>query len=154
MRTAVAAGVAAVTLGATACSGNDAPVRDDRGQVREEADVSVFHLQVGDCTQRSEVGELSSVAAAPCDQPHAYEVFAVATYRGDSYEVAAIDTYARQSCASAFTGFVGRPVADSVLAMTYITPTGDSFDQGDREVTCLVGAGSGPAVGTLRDANR
>lgn len=154
MRTVLAVALVGTALAAAACSGTDEPVRDEQGQVKEQSDVSVFHLQLGDCTQNAELGEVSSVGAVPCDQPHAYEVFAVGQYQGDTYDATAIDTYAQSSCASAFEGFVGRAVADSVLEVTYLTPTVGSFDEGDRAVTCLVGTGAESTTGTMRGANR
>lgn len=131
------------------------PDRDEHGNVVAPADVSVFHLRLGDCTQDSGIGgEVTSVSATACGEPHAYEVFAVGEYTGTDYDVTAIDGFAQTYCASAFEGFVNRPVADSGLELTYLTPTAESFGTGDREVTCLVGTGSEATTGSLRGANR
>lgn len=130
------------------------PSRDEAGHVSEEGDLSVFHLRVGDCTQGSALGEVASVGATPCDQPHAYEVFATASVEGEAYDSRAIDTFAQEACTREFATFVGVPVGDSVLDVTYLTPTADSFSRGDREVTCLVGAGAAPSTGTLRGTRR
>lgn len=130
------------------------PNRDEQGHVTQQEDVSVFHLRLGDCTQDSALGEVASVGATPCDQPHAYEVFAIAQVEGDTYDATTIDSFAQQACRREFTSFVGVDVDDSALDVTYLTPTQDSFAQGDREVTCLVGTGTGPSTGTLRGAAR
>lgn len=155
---ALAALALVVAIVATGCAiGIDTtgePSRDEQGKVSEEGDLSVFHLQIGDCTQGSALGEVASVGATPCDQPHSYEVFASAQVEDETYDRNLIDMFAQMTCTQEFTKFVGLPVSDSVLDVTYLTPTEDSFSRGDREVTCLVGTGSGTSTGTLRGANK
>ncbi|MBX7158798.1 MAG: septum formation family protein [Acidimicrobiia bacterium] len=154
MRKLLAGVLVAVTLGGTACAIANEPERDEQGQVKEQGDVSIFHLRLGDCTQDASLGLVSNVGAVPCDQEHAYEVFAVAQYQGDTYDAAKIDSFAQEVCAAEFKTFVGRDVSDSVLDVTYLTPTADSFGRDDREVACLVGSGAAPTTGSLRGADR
>lgn len=155
MRTVLVCAVAALALLWSGCTdAGGEPRRDEQGNMTEQGDVSVFHLHLGDCTQDPTLGEVSNVAATPCDQPHAYEVFAVTQYEGDEYRPVSIDAFAQSSCAAAFSGFVGLPVDDSGLSMTYITPTEPSFGAGDREISCLVGSDADPTSGSLRGARR
>jgi hypothetical protein len=149
--TAAIAGLLVVGLGA--CSDDDAE-RDDSGAVTEGGDESVFDIAVGDClTDQSTSGEVSDVPVVPCDQPHSSEVFHTYQVPGDDFpgDFTQITT---EQCMPAFQEFVGVPSEQSALQVTTLEPTAETWEQGDRELVCIVVDPAGNVTGSLRGANR
>ena len=148
---AVAAGLLVVGLGA--CS-DDEPERDESGSVTEGGDESVFELAVGDClTDSATTGVIEDVPVVPCDEPHASEVFhtfdvADGDFPGDF--TADIES----GCLPAFEEFVGVAYDQSALEITWLEPTAESWEQGDREVACIVNDPAGNVTGSLEGAAR
>ena len=128
MRSRILAGLLGIALLATACSSGD----------------SVFELQVGDCFDDEYVNgeipsEISDVPLVDCSDLHDNEVYAVfevndASYPGQS----ALDATADEGCFVRFEPYVGRDYYESSLDFIYMTPTSDSWDEGDREVVCVL----------------
>ena len=65
-----------------------------------------------------------------------------------------IETVVQDQCLPAFQAFVGLAYQDSVLEVSYLAPTQDSWDAGDRELLCLIYDPSGDVTGSLAGANR
>lgn len=135
--------------------------RGDDGSLSSAGNVTVEDLQVGDCfnaTEFSDEGaEVSDVDGVPCDEPHAFEVFAVADYTAETYPAsdAQFETAFGEVCVPPFEDYVGVPYADSVLWASAITPTEDGWNAGDREFIChLHEEDASPITGSQRDANR
>ncbi len=136
--------------------------RGDDGALTSAGNVTVEDLRVGDCFNAGEFSdegdvEVSDVDGVPCEEPHAFEVFAVADYTGSTYPATqeqfnvAFDAV----CVGAFESYVGMPYADSVLWASAITPTEDGWDSGDREFIChLHNEDTSPITGSQRGANR
>ena len=103
---------------------------------------SVQALQVGDCfddtTELVELGEVRRVPPVPCEEPHDNEVFHVADYSGDTYSAAQIGDFAADVCFAAFEPYVGRSYESSVLDIRWLEPSEESWDQGDREIVCVL----------------
>jgi Septum formation/Protein of unknown function (DUF2510) len=119
--------------------------------------VDVFDLKVGDCLADSvpRGEEVSSVQSVPCSEPHSEEVYAAVTLpEGDFPGEEAVSAQADELCAAEFESFVGLPYEESVLYLSYLTPTKESWSEGDREVVCSVYDPDGDTTGTLADANR
>jgi hypothetical protein len=138
----------------TACSGE--PEREEAtGELQESGDVDVFDVQVGDCLGgETAEGEISSVEATPCTEPHAEEIFASVTVADGEYPgQEALDAEA-EKCVSEFTEFVGMAYEESVLEINYMTPTEDSWALDDREILCTIYDPAGETTGTLSGANR
>lgn len=117
--------------------------RDGSGEIVAAGDLDVMTVQVGDCFDDPEAaGLVFSLDAIPCSQPHDNEVFAVESVAGvwtDYPGQGAVDDYAYERCSgSLFDDFVGTAYLDSVLDVFTLTPTPDSWDQGDREVVCAL----------------
>jgi hypothetical protein len=123
---------------------NDAS-RDGSGEIVGSGDLDVWTLQVGDCfDDPADLDDVVfDVAALPCSEPHDNEVFSLVpiagtfgeTYPGD----AAIQEYSYEACiGEPFDSYVGTDYLDSSLEVFTFTPSDESWDEGDREVVCVL----------------
>jgi hypothetical protein len=115
----------------------------------------VFSLSVGDCFNGTAVGTVTDVPKVDCAAPHDLEVFydfqlTGAAYPGDSV----VSDAAKAGCQAQFDSFVGMAYADSALDFTEFTPTADSWQGGDRTVSCVIGDPNGKTTGSLSGAAR
>lgn len=116
------------------------------GKADQGVAVSVFSISVGDCfvAPTDVKAELSDLNRVPCTLPHQQEAYASITYTppdgSDDYPGnTALDTFAKGTCAQAFTDYVGIAYPDSSLWLTYLLPSARSWQQGDdRSVWCFV----------------
>lgn len=149
--------VAAIVV-LTACSDDgDEPERDEQGNVTASADsANIFDVELGDCVgDFSDADEVTSVTVVPCADEHGQEVFAI-TEIADG-EFPGDDTFSAQAekdCVAQFGEFVGVAWDASELDYTWLQPTEESWEQGDRELVCLVFDPAGPVEGSLEDAGR
>ena len=137
----VAAVVAGAVLLIAACGGAE---RDDAGTIVEGGNLSVFSFHVGDCFNGLvEQPEVGSVAAVPCNEPHDAEVYHLFDHDGDDNATypgsAALSAYAVGPCISAFASYVGIDYAVSEIYATAMTPLVRSWEDGDREIVCVLG---------------
>lgn len=132
-------GVGIISAGAWAL---DETKRDDSGAIVESGDLGVFNFVVGDClTGMPEGSSIDKATGTPCDQPHEFEVYAETYLSNDSETVPTdIETQADEFCLENFEPFVGLPYQDSALGFMTLVPTAESWEQGDKELTCLIGA--------------
>jgi hypothetical protein len=131
--------------------------RGDDGSLTSAGNVSVDDLRPGDCFNTGDDVEISDVDGVPCSEPHEYEVFAVTTYEGDGTfpSDADLDGIFTQVCEPPFEQYVGEPYATSQIFGTMISPSEESFSEGDREYICVLYDPDNAALTTsLRDANR
>lgn len=154
-----AAAAAAASLALTGCSlfGQDSPDRDpDTQEILEEGDVSVYEIRVGDCLDSAELsGELNSVPVVPCGEPHDAEIYDSVMLSGDEFPgEAEVGAQADEYCVGAFESFVGVAYEDSELYASTILPSADSWNDGDREVLCVILDSDGGVTGSMRDAGR
>jgi hypothetical protein len=117
---------------------------------------SVFDLSVGDCFDDPAAGgEISSVDAVDCAEPHDNEVYALYDYDGDSYPgVDAMGAAADEGCEARFEDYVGIAYLDSELFYTHLTPTQESWDDGDREIVCVLYEPNTKLEGSMEGAAR
>lgn len=148
---AAVAGLLVVGLGA--CS--DEPERDEStGEVTEGGDESVFEIAVGDClTDSQSSGQVTDVPVVPCAEPHSSEVYHTfdvpdGDFPGDFTAVT------EEQCLPAFEEFVGLSYDASVLEVTTLEPSSDTWADGDRELVCIINDPAGNVTGTLAGANR
>lgn len=141
---------AAVAVGALTLSGCSAisdlfpkeSARDTETQeISEAGETDVFSLAVGDCFNDEAAEEIDSVEAIPCADPHDYEAYfafdlpEAETFPGDD----AISQAAADGCIAEFATFVGVAYEDAApLDFNYLSPTEGSWDEGDREILCIV----------------
>jgi hypothetical protein len=117
-------------------------------------------LEVGDCFDGAVEGEtVVSVTPVDCDQPHDKEVFAVFDYPDapDAYPGdEAVRAEAEEGCIPAFRSYVGKEFETSTLNVLYLTPTADTWRQGDKEITCtLLAPNEGEKLtGSMRGTGR
>lgn len=154
-RTVLWLAVISVAVLAAACG----PERDDTGQLTEAQDVAATDVEVGDCFNADTGESITDVGGVPCEQPHVYEVFALAqhdggddaAYPGDTQ----IQTQAEELCVAEFEGYVGLPYEESELLLTTVNPSQESWDGGDRETICALNLdGNAELTGSQRDSER
>ncbi|MFJ6651678.1 septum formation family protein [Microbacterium sp. NPDC091313] len=119
------------------------------------APAEVLSLQVGECLDDVASGIVSSDNLVDCALPHTYEVFADVSvpdgaYPGDDE----IGAYAQQECDPAFAAYVGLSYEESTLDYSYVGPSSDTWDQGDRQIACLLTDPAGETTGSLQGAAR
>ena len=168
-RLAAAAGTLtlALALGGCAAIGDllagGGPERDEEtNQVTESGDVDVFELQVGDCLNLGDTGELSSAAVVPCSEPHTEEIFHEFQLEdGDWPGEDAVEQAADEGCYGAFETFVGTPYEESTLDYVFLSPLESGWnDPGvkDRLVQCVIyeptDEGAADVTGSLEGAAR
>ena len=114
--------------------------RGDSGEINTGGTVSVDDLRTGDCFNNSEDEELiSEVDGIPCADPHAYEVFALVTHDAPAFPSdPEMDTVFRERCAPAFASYVGLPYDESELFGSMITPSEETWADGDRNFICIL----------------
>lgn len=115
----------------------------------------VLVLQVGQCLDDVASGFVSTDNLVDCALPHTYEVFGDfslpdGAFPGDDQIAAS----AQADCDGAFASYVGVTYDESTLDYNYVGPTTDSWDQGDRQVACLLTDPAGQTTGSLQGAAR
>lgn len=124
---------------------NDAPRDEDTNEVVEESNIDIFSLKVGDCKMEDPSGEISDTDVVPCSDPHDEEVYFEFELEGDEFpESTAIDAEGEAKCLPAFEEYVGAAYDVSTLALFWITPTQETWDQlNDRVVQCVLYSNDG-----------
>lgn len=113
--------------------------RNDQGALETGGNVSVDELRTGDCFNSGEETAISDVAGVPCSEPHEYQVFAVATHDEPSFPTdASMDGIFEEECVPPFETFVGTSYAESALYGNMITPSEESWADGDRVFVCVL----------------
>lgn len=120
-------------------------------------DTSAFDLEVGDCFafgvgDAAGSGDVQSVDLQPCDDEHDNETYLVFDATESSWPgKEALWDDADKGCYAEFESFVGIPWDDSVADFGYLTPTEQSWSEGDREVLCYAFIDGDTSPGTLED---
>jgi hypothetical protein len=106
-----------------------------------DSSLATFSLQVGDCFNDDAVagGSVSELPLTPCAEPHDNEIFyeysmTESVFPGSMEAL----TSASIRCLEEFKVFVGISFVDSVLTTFPVTPTAQSWAQGDRVVYCVL----------------
>jgi hypothetical protein len=146
-----AVGAVAAVLSMAACSGQDGPADAAAGSA----------LSVGDCLNVIDGvdGEAGSVATVPCEEPHAGEVvLAAAAFFAEDGQPPAEDrlqVIADTACEEAMVSYAGQSSAAAGVQMSYLHPSQESWEAGDRSLTCIAVAvdattgGIGRTTGSL-----
>jgi hypothetical protein len=106
-------------------------------------------VKVGDCLKEiPDSTRVLTVQTIECEQPHAGEVFSVLTMpEGDFPGQPAIDEYA-DKCSPELATYSPEAIADDSVQLYVLYPTAETWDQGDRAVTCIATLDP-PRTGTL-----
>jgi hypothetical protein len=107
-------------------------------------DESVFNAEVGECIESLAdlSGSITELPEASCDEDHEGEIFFLVEHEGDDDEFPGTDdveSEAREECeGDEFEDYVGVPYDETPIALAYITPSEDSWGDGDRETICVL----------------
>lgn len=108
----------------------------------DDDDVAAIDLEVGQCvTLDVDATEVARLPVVECSEVHQGEVYAVADIEGgDEYPgESTVIARAEELCAGdRFTEFVGVAYLESIYEIYTIYPIDDTWEDGDREVVCLV----------------
>jgi hypothetical protein len=141
-----------------ACSDDDGDGSDESSgdEPSGQEDASVFEIAVGDCLSDDVAGaNVEEVPTVPCDQPHTSEVYFTYNIEEESFpSPERMDSLTEEQCMPAFESFIGMPYDDSEIEVTTLEPTAESWEQGDRELVCMVVDPAGEVTGSLEGANR
>jgi hypothetical protein len=113
--------------------------RSSTGDITRSGDVSSYDLRIGDCWDKKEATaeSIDKVTARPCTEAHQYEVFFIGTLGVGTYPTMdAFEAYVEHTCGQAFQTYIGKAHADSTLAIFWLYPKRESWDDGDRTVQC------------------
>jgi hypothetical protein len=111
---------------------------------------SVQQFTVGQCVNDPVVAEdgqqeVGTLPVVDCSEPHTGEVFFVEELTGDSVP-ADVSAQADAICSENFEAFVGVSYEESSLYLTSLYPTFGSWEQGDRQIVCLIVDGEGASM--------
>jgi hypothetical protein len=95
-------------------------------------------LKAGDCiTEVPTSTRVLTVPTVDCNQPHGGEVYTVLTMPdGDYPGASAIDEW-QNKCPEELQTFSPQAMADDSVGVFVLYPTQETWDQGDRAVTCI-----------------
>ncbi len=161
---AIVAFVLFALIGAGAASSSsdpfDLPAEPDGGSVTigpgDQAPSDAYTLPVGACLDDVPSGVISPANLVDCAQPHSYEVFGSfflsdGAFPGDD----AIESSAYEGCDAAYPDYVGIPWQQSTLEYYYVSPTEQTWAEGDREISCLLyDPDADQTTGSLRGSAR
>lgn len=104
---------------------------------------TAFDLEAGDCFDKPEdTTAIGSVDTIDCDKAHDNEVYLVEDLpngNGEDFPGAAgVNEGARERCLEEFEGFIGEPYETSRFDIFTITPSEETWNDGDREFVCAV----------------
>jgi Domain of unknown function (DUF4190)/Septum formation len=107
-------------------------------------------LAVGDClAELPQSDRVFTIDTTPCDQPHLGEVFTNITVPdGDFPGDEAIESY-QDRCHPALAEYFPPAVDDDSVGLYLLFPTAESWQRGDRTVTCIATSDT-PRTGSLR----
>jgi hypothetical protein len=138
--------------------------RDEGGEITDAGDLSVQDLRVGDCfsftdeVTTGDGGEVSSVRAIPCDEPHVYELYVMEDYPADETFSDVDEPYTEwelNTCLDGFAEYIGIDYESSSWYFSTLTPTQESWDAGDRDLQCFVhNADESAVVGSAEGSAR
>ncbi|KHO24991.1 septum formation family protein [Mycolicibacterium setense] len=105
---------------------------------RDRGATEASQVRSGDClTEIPDSSRVLYLKTVTCDQPHKGEVFAVLPLPdGDFPGDAAVVKYA-DKCGPALTEYAPNANSESGIQLFVLYPTADSWQRGDRTVTCI-----------------
>jgi hypothetical protein len=142
-------------------SDTDESERNEQGEIEQGGEVGVFALREGDCFDQPASGDISSVQAVPCDEPHENEIFALYDLDGERFPgETEVQQQGTEGCqGTRFEEFVGlsyqQASSELGLGAGAITPSRESWEEADdREVICIAyNLDDSPLEGSVEGAN-
>jgi hypothetical protein len=115
-----------------------------------DPEVDAYSVQLGQCTGPISVGEEDRLTVLDCATEHYWEAFAQTALDAEKYPGnAKVTEEAGVFCEAAFADFVGVKVNKSNYSLTFLQPTEETWEAGDRDVLCLAGSAGGQVTGSL-----
>lgn len=108
-------------------------------------------LEVGECLDSDDLDsdEISTVTTLDCEEPHDVEIFGEHLLPdGDFPGMSKIQQVGEEECGDQFFDFVGTEGTDSGLQYSYLSPSEETWDDGDRTVLCMA-VSDEPVTGTM-----
>lgn len=112
--------------------------------------VTATDVKVGDCLAEIPDGErVLTVKKISCEEPHAGEVFAVLMMPdGDFPGQAEVEAY-HERCSPELVAYSPQSMLDESVQLYVLYPTAETWDNGDRAVTCIATLDP-PRTGSIR----
>jgi len=112
--------------------------------------VTATDVKVGDCLKEIPSStRVMTVDTVGCEETHAGEVFAVLLMpKGDYPGQSAIEEY-QNKCEPALSSYAPDAITDDSVQLYVLYPTAETWDQGDRAVTCIATLDP-PRTGSLK----
>ena len=122
---------------------NNQPIpRDTRGQVTSQTQAGWGDIVKGDCVMQAKPGKsVMSLDITNCARPHSWQVYAVSHLRLNAFSKKDISREAKHICNTSESS-IDRNITDKLnadLSVIAYEPTATSWNNGNREITCLVG---------------
>ncbi len=100
---------------------------------------AVTDIEVGDCFDDPEEVLVATVEVVDCSQPHDNEVFAQVDTGGVVFPGNdALREIGAEACLPEFEAYVGETFAESPLDYTFLSPSEESWEEGDRTFVCFL----------------
>lgn len=115
--------------------------RSDTGGIVKPGDLTATELRVGDCFDLKDptAEEFEDVTARPCTQEHEFELFYAGSMPEGAYPADPVfEGFMTDNCLPAFLAYVGKEYEQSELDVSWLTPTTEAWNQGDRTTQCAV----------------
>ena len=114
-------------------------------------------LQVGDCfsfNNNDSETQVGDVEVVDCSAPHLYEVYSNYQIPQSTFpDENTMKSEQYTACHDTFETYVGTPHDQSQYGASALTPSEDSWDQGDHAITCILMAKDGSQItGSLKGA--
>lgn len=128
-------------------------LRDDDPAPREAGgtgEVTFEDVRLGDCTAEIPEGVTLTVRVLPCSQPHEGEVYATFELSGDDYPgPSEVERFALGGCQREAVAALP-PDDETLYDLVYLAPSEQTWDRGDRTVSCVLSDPNGePLVGSV-----
>ena len=136
----VSASVDALPTGSAGAGASDGGGSSPDGTPAEGEETSVFDLEEGDCFGAAG-DQIETVNVVDCEEPHIYEVYSLFDYEGEDNTYPGreeIRAYADEQCEVDFEEFVGIDYQSSRWYITSVTPSEETWADGDREIVCTL----------------
>jgi hypothetical protein len=135
------ASASTISAASASASASTEPSAEESAEADPGEEVSVFDIEAGDCFS-ADGDEIQSVLVVDCEQPHVYEAYHLfdhdagpdEAYPGDD----AMTDFADTGCRPPFEEFVDHDYDTSIWYISWLTPSADTWAEGDREIVCAV----------------
>lgn len=112
----------------------------------------VQKFEVGECLNglldaSTQVEELPKV---DCEKEHEGEVYAITESALESYSFVGVGDEADEFCLAEYEKYVGTDYMESTLFFTHLSPSGQSWSSGDRDIVCILMPAEDTVTGSLK----